>query len=137
VNVSGGDDLSLTEFQEVVSIITANADANALIIAGNAQDPAMNDRVQVTVIATGFQTETHSRVEEAVRPAETRTREDGDYIRYDEWKSMTEKTRQPAEFLSYRNFREDDLDVPTVIRDRKFSAERPVPEKDGAEKKEA
>ncbi len=137
VNVSGGDDLSLTEFQEVVSIITANADANALIIAGNAQDPAMNDRVQVTVIATGFQTEARSRVEEAVRPAETRTREDGDYIRYDEWKSMTEKTRQPAEFLSYRNFREDDLDVPTVIRDRKFSTERPVPEKDGAEKKEA
>lgn len=137
VNVTGGEDLSLTEFQEVVSIITANADANALIIAGNAQDPVMNDRVQVTVIATGFQTEAASRVEEAVRPAENTRREDGDYIRYDEWKSMTEKTRQPAEFLSYRNFREDDLDVPTVIRDRKFSTERPGPDKGGAEKKEA
>lgn len=137
VNVTGGEDLSLTEFQEVVSIITANADANALIIAGNAMDPVMNDRVQVTVIATGFQTEASSRVEEAVRPAETSRREDGDFIRYDEWKSMTEKTKQPAEFLSYRNFREDDLDVPTVIRDRKFSAERTVPEKGGAEKKEA
>jgi cell division protein FtsZ len=137
VNVTGGEDLSLTEFQEVVSIITANADANALIIAGNAMDPAMNDRVQVSVIATGFQTETSSRVEEAVRPTESARRTDSDFIRYDEWKSMTEKTKRPAEFLSYRNFRDDDLDVPTVIRDRKFSAERPAAENGGAEKKEA
>jgi len=123
VNVSGGEDLSLTEFQEVVSIITANSDPNALIIAGNAQDPELRDRVQVTVIATGFQSESSqaaapAKSEEAVR------RDESDFIRYDEWKNMTEKPKQPAEFLSYRNFRDDDLDVPTVIRDRKFSAEK-------------
>ena len=123
VNVSGGEDLSLTEFQEVVSIITANSDPNALIIAGNAQDPELRDRVQVTVIATGFQTES-SQAAVPVKNEETVRREESDFIRYDEWKNMTEKPKQPAEFLSYRNFREDDLDVPTVIRDRKFSAEK-------------
>jgi cell division protein FtsZ len=123
VNVTGGEELSLTEFQEVVSIITANSDPNALIIAGNALDPDMRDRVQVTVIATGFQTES-SRAEAAPKAEESVRREDSDYIKYDEWKSMTEKTAKPAEFLSYRNFREDDLDVPTVIRDRKFASEK-------------
>jgi cell division protein FtsZ len=123
INVSGGGDLSLTEFQEVVSIITANSDPNALIIAGNALDPEMRDRVQVTVIATGFQNDA-SRSEIPVKVEEAARREESDFIRYDEWKSMTEKTNRPAEFLSYRNFREDDLDVPTVIRDRKFSAEK-------------
>ncbi len=124
VNVSGGEDLSLTEFQEVVSIITANSDPNALIIAGNAQDPELRDRVQVTVIATGFQSETSS-VAAPAKVEETVRRDENDFIRYDEWKTMTEKPKQaPAEFLSYRNFREDDLDVPTVIRDRKFAAEK-------------
>ncbi len=122
VNVTGGEDLSLTEFQEVVSIITANADSDALIISGTAADPSMDDRVQVTVIATGF-------LNEAAKPAPAATeksqrRKDEDIIRYDEWKSMTEGPRQATEFLSYRNVREDDLDVPTVIRDKKFSSEK-------------
>lgn len=138
VNVTGGEDLSLTEFEEVVSIITANADANALIIAGNAMDPAMNDKVQVTVIATGFQEESASgSISEKVPPVEAVRGGDGDFIRYDEWKTMTEKSKKPTEFLSYRNFRDDDLDVPTVIRDRKFAGERPAEEKGGAERKDA
>ena len=123
VNVTGGEDFSLTEFQEVVSIITANADSDALIIVGNALDPTMQDRAQVTVIATGFQLE-GSRAGAGPKVVEAVKKEDGDFIRYDEWKSMTEKAKPPAEFLSYRNFREDDLDVPTVIRDRKFSSEK-------------
>ncbi|MFA6506828.1 MAG: cell division protein FtsZ [Treponemataceae bacterium] len=124
VNVSGGEDLSLTEFQEVVSIITANSDPNALIIAGNAQDPDLHDCVKVTVIATGFRIDT-PQISDPVKSDEAVRREESDFIRYDEWKNMTEKPKQqPAEFLSYRNFREDDLDVPTVIRDRKFSAEK-------------
>ncbi len=130
VNVTGGEDLSLTEFQEVVSIITANADANALIIAGNAMDPSMSDKIQVTVIATGFQTESNQAPRKA-EATEAVRHEDSEFIRYDDWKSMMEKSKKPAEFLSYRNFRDDDLDVPTVIRDRKFN------EKSNSEKKEA
>jgi len=137
VNVTGSEDLSLTEFQEVVSIITANADSNALIIAGNAMDADMGDRVQVSVIATGFHNEAARGACGPVRAAESPRKEDGDFIRYDEWKSMTEKAKQPTEFLSYRNFREDDLDVPTVIRDRKFPPDKSAQEKAAAEKKEA
>ena len=137
VNVTGGEDLSLTEFQEVVSIITANADSNALIIAGNALDPEMTDKILVTVIATGFQSESSQASSFKVQAAEPVRRDDGDFIKYDDWKNLTDKTRKPAEFLSYRNFREDDLDVPTVIRDRKFNAERGGTEKTSADKKDA
>jgi cell division protein FtsZ len=134
INVTGGEDLSLTEFQEVVSIITANADKDALIIAGNAMDPDMTDKIKVTVIATGFRNDAAQAAKKNAAYEPVR-HEDNDFIPYDSWKNLTEKPKKPAEFLSYRNFREDDLDVPTVIRDRKFTAER-----DGAsrtEKKEA
>ncbi len=57
VNVTGGDDLSLKEYQDVVEIITSNADDDALIIAGQAYNPDTGDKLKVTVIATGFNRE--------------------------------------------------------------------------------
>ena len=60
VNVAGGPDFSLLEYEEIVKIITANADNEALIIPGTSLDEAMEDRIQVTVVATGFSTETAS-----------------------------------------------------------------------------
>lgn len=54
VNLSGGDDLTLKEYQDVVEIITENADDDALIIAGQAYNPELGDRLKVTVVATGF-----------------------------------------------------------------------------------
>lgn len=137
VNVTGGDDLSLSEFEEVVSIITANADENALIIAGNALDTSMTDKVQVTVIATGFQIEDNMQISGAKETLEPVRHEESDFIRYDEWKDMTDRNRKPADFLSYRNFKDDDLDVPTVIRDRKFNSDRPSGENPGADIKDA
>jgi cell division protein FtsZ len=127
INMTGGEDISLTEFQEVVNIITANADPDAMIIAGTALDMNLSDKLQVTVIATGFQTETVKMSPKSQNIEIVKT--GNDFIPYDEWKNFTERSKRPAEFLSHRNYREDDLDVPTVIRDHKFSAE-----KDGAEK---
>jgi len=54
VNLSGSDDLTLKEYQDVVEIITQNADDDALIIAGQAYNPELGDRIKVTVVATGF-----------------------------------------------------------------------------------
>ena len=44
VNVTGGYDLCLSEFEEVLKIITANADDDALVIAGHTIDRAMEER---------------------------------------------------------------------------------------------
>jgi len=54
VNVTGGRDLTLQEFNEIVSMVTSQSDGNANIIAGTAFDPNLKEEVRVTVIATGF-----------------------------------------------------------------------------------
>lgn len=54
VNISGGDGLTLTEYQDVVELITENCDKDALIIVGQAYNAEMGDKVKVTVVATGF-----------------------------------------------------------------------------------
>ena len=54
VNVTGGSDLSMIEVSEATSIIHEAAHEEANIIFGAVIDPSMQDRVKITVIATGF-----------------------------------------------------------------------------------
>jgi len=54
VNVTGGQDLSLTEVNEAMSIIQNAAHEDANIIFGAVVDPTLEGRVKITVIATGF-----------------------------------------------------------------------------------
>ncbi len=133
VNVTGGDDLTLTEYQEIVQIITANADEDAIIISGTAMDPTFQDKVQVTVIATGFNSAAKP-ASKATVLAEKGRNIDSDFIRFDEWQTMTGK--KSSDFLSHRNLGDDDLDIPTVIRDRKFTQELLGSDKARTEKKE-
>jgi cell division protein FtsZ len=54
INVTGGSDLSLIEVSEASAIIQEAAHEEANIIFGAVVDPAMQGRVKITVIATGF-----------------------------------------------------------------------------------
>ncbi len=45
VNVTGGFDFCLSEYEEVMKIITANADKDALVIAGTSILESMNDKM--------------------------------------------------------------------------------------------
>jgi len=54
LNISGGDDLSLFEVNEVAEIVNAAADPEANIIFGAVVDPALGDTLWVTVVAAGF-----------------------------------------------------------------------------------
>ncbi|MFA6233062.1 MAG: cell division protein FtsZ [Bacteroidota bacterium] len=54
VNITGGSDLSLVEIDESVSIITEAAGEDANVIFGSVIDPALEGKLMVTVIATGF-----------------------------------------------------------------------------------
>ena len=53
-NVRGGEDLALFEVNEVGQLVHDTASPDANIIFGAMIDPDMDDQVQVTVIATGF-----------------------------------------------------------------------------------
>ncbi len=55
-NVSGGDDLSLTEINEVANMITKDADPRARVIFGAVHDKRLQkDEIKITIIATGFE----------------------------------------------------------------------------------
>jgi len=56
-NVTGSPNLGIHEIQEAANIITEAADPEATIIWGHVVDPEMDeDKIQITVIATGFPT---------------------------------------------------------------------------------
>ncbi len=54
LNITGNSDLSLFEINEAAEIISEAADPEANIIFGSVIDESMGDRVQITVVATGF-----------------------------------------------------------------------------------
>jgi cell division protein FtsZ len=54
VNVTGGIDLTIHDWNEVSQIITSQVDPEANIIIGLNEDPDVLETIRVTVIATGF-----------------------------------------------------------------------------------
>ena len=120
INVTGGENFTLSEFEEIVSIITNSADPDALVISGIVNKPGDHDEVSVTVIATGF-----NRV---IKPSaalpqarKEQNRDLDDYLSVDEWKSFVEPKGKG--YLMGRND-SDDLDIPTVLRGRRQATER-------------
>ena len=117
VSVTGGEDFSMAEYEEVIKIITANAHKDALIIPGVAMDSEMEDEVKVTVVATGF--------DPVASPAEIPAEESApsEVVDYDEWVKMQEGLSRGSGglFLSGRNNSDSDLGIPTILRDRKMS----------------
>lgn len=53
-NITGGANVGIHEIEEATRIITEAADPDAFIIWGHLFDPEMEDSIQITVIATGF-----------------------------------------------------------------------------------
>jgi cell division protein FtsZ len=132
VSVTGGTDLCLSEFEEVLKIITASADREALVIAGTSINGSMNEQIKVTVIATGFNGR-----KEIPAKEEAGGEQKGDIISYDEWIRMRKGVaagsaapaapvsgygagKGPGDFLVGRNSKEADLNVPTVLREKKY-----------------
>jgi cell division protein FtsZ len=55
--ISGGDDVTMSEVNEIATIITDSIDANARVIFGTIHDDKLKKaEIKVTVIATGFDT---------------------------------------------------------------------------------
>ena len=118
VNVTGDDDLGLTEYEEVLKIITANASHDALIISGTTTNGSLNDEIRVTVIATGFNRET-------VSAAAQQSNNGAEIISYDEWVNLNKGLgKSPGLLKSGENAAAEsmeDLSVPTVLRRRQQS----------------
>jgi cell division protein FtsZ len=136
VNVSGGSNFALNEYQEVMDIITANADDDALIIAGTGVDERLGEELRVTVIATGFYkiaapriSQGRSQAAPSLSPVEPEgevkeDKADGGYISLSDWNRMTGRTAdqgakdgESGDFIGSRGiYRDDELDIPAYIR---------------------
>ena len=117
VNVTGNDELGLTEYEEVLNIITASASHDALVISGTTTNGALDDEVRVTVIATGFN-------REPAAGTGTRTNQGDQIISYEEWVELNNGGigKSPSLLKSGETAVEmGDLSVPTVLRRRQQS----------------
>jgi cell division protein FtsZ len=109
INISG-EAVGMVEFREAVQIIKEKADPGVRLKAGLVKNPSLGKDLMITVIATGFQPK--------VIPMENPEAPQKDVITIEEWDSMKTRSVKPKpEFLGQRkNYSEDDLDVPTIMR---------------------
>jgi cell division protein FtsZ len=99
-NVTGGPDLTLFEVNEAAELIKAKVHPEANIIFGAVIDESMNDHIQITVIATGFE------------PAAAQRRP------YVAGSSSSKSAKKPIEF-PVPQFDQNDLDIPAFLRRRR------------------
>ncbi|MDR1839376.1 MAG: cell division protein FtsZ [Treponema sp.] len=120
INIAGGDKITLVEINNIIKAVKEKCDPDVHLIYGIRNDPELEDRIQVTVIATGFQGTryTESNTENTAKTI------DSDFIDYNEYVRMVERTKRP-DYLTYLPQREyqDDLDVPSLIRNYNFQTE--------------
>ncbi|HKK48385.1 MAG TPA: cell division protein FtsZ, partial [Alkalispirochaeta sp.] len=129
VNVSGGDDFSLTEYEEIMKIITANADDDVLVIAGTAVDQRLDGQIRVTVIATGFHAEPQLHEEPAAEPVVQEPQPPGgnekqpEFINLDTWNNLTRPAHQDDLFADQEEV-DDQLGIPAILRQRRTGGKR-------------
>lgn len=107
INITGNSELKLYEVNEAASLVQEEAHEDAEIIFGWVVDDSMGDEVQVTVIATGFETESSvinpntPLISGVFRPVPPRTQ------------AVT-----PWEMIK------DPLDLPTTVRERRMAQQQ-------------
>lgn len=111
-NVTGGSDMSLFEVNQAASIIKEVAHPDVNLIFGAVIDDRMEDRLQITVIATGF--DYGAPVRQVVRPVAEQRVQPRALFRAQE---DTDAARSPARSTSKRRPTSPlDLDLPTFLR---------------------
>ena len=129
VYITGGEDMGLMEVDEATSVIYEEAGDDANIIFGAVIDPEMNDELNVTVIATGFNKNRHdiSRYNQqtkdmASRPIEPQSEKDLDIPAFQRrQQNRTNPGNEEKQSGENRGSQsrmdfDDDLDVPAFIR---------------------
>lgn len=135
INITGSDDLKLSEVEEIANIVTGSADRGAFVCFGTSLNPEAGDRISVTVVATGFPADrdpvSGQGMSEGVR--EKKQTDSGSFMSGEEWRQAFEKSGKSNLGLGPRNgpvqpsfsssassssVKEDDLDTPTIYRNQ-------------------
>ena len=120
-NVTGGPNMTLFEVNQAAAIIRETTHPDVNMIFGAVIDPNMGDDIRITVIATGFErTSMPRRALERQPRNETRRTDSGLYMRPSESISIhAENQPGEAKSASLPPVSNDDLDIPTFLRNRR------------------
>ncbi len=110
INFTGGSDLSIHEVEEAARVVQEAAHDEANIIFGAVIDPALEDEVRITVIATGF-TERKEAAGLGPRVVEMPKGPRSPVQPSRDWRRRLSEVRAEAEAPL-----EEDLDVPAFLR---------------------
>ena len=110
INITGGSDMGIWEFDEATAIIKAEVDPDAIILFGAVINPVMSEELMVTVIATGFDEE----------GAKTRMKVVSNLKEYQKIGERPKATARKQEAFAFKNealgIDDQDYDKPTFLR---------------------
>ncbi|MEZ4670439.1 MAG: cell division protein FtsZ [Anaerolineae bacterium] len=136
-NITGGPNLSLFEVNEAAAIIKESAHPECNLIFGAQIDENMGDELRITVIATGFETRTRTALKASMperqpiqvqrsapqQPAAPQPRQIPQQpagVPPEQQQYAPPQPRQvPPQDVPARVYEEDDIDIPTFLRQRK------------------
>ncbi|MDR1316213.1 MAG: cell division protein FtsZ [Spirochaetales bacterium] len=120
VNVVGGNDFSLNDYQEIMNIITKHTSEDATIISGYFMDESLDDEIRVTVIATGAQKGGDDPCADTPSPvSQPQTASADEYIPLHVWEKKMGNRRACRTGEIYTGsdlFAAGDLDIPAIRR---------------------
>lgn len=122
-NVRGGPDLSLFEVNQAAELIQQSAAPEANIIFGAVIDERMKEKIQITVIATGFDVEGRAGLTAAatIRPRRVeeqseRPRDPVRTVQPAQPQPQQQPQPQPQPAAPQRGFTNTDVDLPSFLR---------------------
>jgi cell division protein FtsZ len=95
-NISGGENLSLTDVNKAARLIYGSVEEDANVIFGALIDESLGDTISITVLATGFATEND--VDEAVETKKVYTQDDLNDVKKSGLMKGTKSTIQPSSY---------------------------------------
>lgn len=108
VNICSGENISAVEVSEIMKCVTASADENVNILWGQVIDSALEGKVSVTVIATGFRD-----VAEEEEYTEEESARDSSFVSSDEFSSiLSGRPVQSTAMFESSSAKEEERSVP-------------------------
>ena len=114
INFTGGSDLGALEVYDAADVVREAVDPDANIIVGAVIDENLSEEIRITVIATGFESESsrlglNAVVEELKKPQVQ------EVVKQEPEVAVAAKEPE----IRSNNFEEDDLDIPVFLRRQK------------------
>lgn len=118
VNITAGPNIGMNEIAEVGSHIEALASEDATVVVGTAIDESMEERLRVTLVATGLGVQNAATAPAKVtlvEPSMTRIERDSEYVELDR-PTKIRADEAEAKHVADGSYNEDLLDIPAFLR---------------------